>query len=67
MVLGRPMGEVRVEISAVNPWTGARSPVMVALADSGATLNLHVELPVTAPEAALGVSVEVPTLRGKVS
>jgi DnaJ-class molecular chaperone len=29
--------------------------------------DLHVELPVTAPEAALGVSVEVPTLRGKVS
>jgi molecular chaperone DnaJ len=29
--------------------------------------DLHVALPVTAPEAALGASVEVPTLRGKVS
>jgi molecular chaperone DnaJ/curved DNA-binding protein len=29
--------------------------------------DLHVELPITAPEAALGVSVEVPSLRGKVS
>ncbi len=29
--------------------------------------DLHVELPITAPEAALGASVEVPTLRGKVS
>jgi DnaJ-class molecular chaperone len=29
--------------------------------------DLHVELPVTAPEAALGATVEVPTLRGKVS
>jgi DnaJ-class molecular chaperone len=29
--------------------------------------DLHVTLPITAPEAALGASVEVPTLRGKVS
>jgi DnaJ-class molecular chaperone len=29
--------------------------------------DLHVALPITAPEAALGASVEVPTLRGKVS
>ncbi len=29
--------------------------------------DLHVELPITAPEAALGATVEVPTLRGKVS
>jgi DnaJ-class molecular chaperone len=29
--------------------------------------DLEVELPVTAPEAALGASVEVPTLKGKVS
>jgi DnaJ-class molecular chaperone len=29
--------------------------------------DLHVSLPITAPEAALGASVEVPTLRGKVS
>lgn len=29
--------------------------------------DLHVEVPITAPEAALGVSVEVPTLRGRVS
>jgi DnaJ-class molecular chaperone len=29
--------------------------------------DLHVELPITAPEAALGANVEVPTLRGKVS
>jgi DnaJ-class molecular chaperone len=29
--------------------------------------DLHVTLPVTAPEAALGTSVEVPTLKGKVS
>ena len=29
--------------------------------------DLHVELPVTPPEAALGTTVEVPTLKGKVS
>jgi DnaJ-class molecular chaperone len=29
--------------------------------------DIHVELPITAPEAALGTSVEVPTLKGKVS
>ena len=29
--------------------------------------DLHVTLPITAPEAALGASVEVPTLGGKVS
>jgi DnaJ-class molecular chaperone len=29
--------------------------------------DLHVTLPITAPEAALGTSVDVPTLRGKVS
>jgi len=29
--------------------------------------DIHVALPITAPEAALGASVEVPTLGGKVS
>jgi DnaJ-class molecular chaperone len=29
--------------------------------------DIHLELPITAPEAALGTSVEVPTLKGKVS
>jgi DnaJ-class molecular chaperone len=29
--------------------------------------DIHLTLPVTAPEAALGASLEVPTLRGKVS
>jgi DnaJ-class molecular chaperone len=29
--------------------------------------DLHVELPITAPEAALGATVDVPTLKGKVS
>ena len=29
--------------------------------------DVHLELPITAPEAALGATVEVPTLRGKVS
>ena len=29
--------------------------------------DIHLTLPVTAPEAALGTSIEVPTLRGKVS
>ena len=29
--------------------------------------DLHVTLPITAPEAALGAPIEVPTLRGKVS
>jgi molecular chaperone DnaJ len=29
--------------------------------------DLHLELPITAPEAALGASIEVPTLRGRVS
>lgn len=29
--------------------------------------DLHLELPITAPEAALGTSIEVPTLRGRVS
>src|SRR3989442_12490366 len=29
--------------------------------------DLHLEMPITAPEAALGASVEVPTLRGRVS
>jgi curved DNA-binding protein len=29
--------------------------------------DIHLELPITAPEAVLGASVEVPTLRGKVS
>jgi len=29
--------------------------------------DLHLALPITAPEAALGMSVDVPTLRGKVS
>ena len=32
------MGEVRVEIVAVNPQTGVRSEPIVALADAGATL-----------------------------
>jgi len=32
------MGEVRVEVVALNPRTGARSDAMVALADTGATL-----------------------------
>ena len=32
------MGEVRVEIAAVNPQTGVRSEPIVALADTGATL-----------------------------
>ena len=34
------MGEVRVEIVAVNPETGTRSQPMVALADTGATLTM---------------------------
>ncbi len=34
------MGEIRVEIVAVNPRTGARSEAMVALADTGATLTV---------------------------
>ena len=29
--------------------------------------DLHLELPITAPEAALGAAIDVPTLRGKVS
>jgi DnaJ-class molecular chaperone len=29
--------------------------------------DLHIELPVTAPEAALGATIDVPTLKGKVS
>jgi curved DNA-binding protein len=29
--------------------------------------DIHLELPITAPEAALGATVEVPTLKGKVS
>ncbi|OLB96213.1 MAG: hypothetical protein AUH30_13225 [Candidatus Rokubacteria bacterium 13_1_40CM_68_15] len=29
--------------------------------------DIHLELPITAPEAALGANVEVPTLRGKVA
>jgi len=29
--------------------------------------DVHVTLPITAPEAALGATIEVPTLRGKVS
>jgi len=29
--------------------------------------DIHLELPITAPEAALGASIEVPTLKGKVS
>ncbi|HXG02000.1 MAG TPA: DnaJ C-terminal domain-containing protein, partial [Candidatus Binatia bacterium] len=29
--------------------------------------DIHLELPITAPEAALGATVEVPTLRGRVS
>jgi DnaJ-class molecular chaperone len=29
--------------------------------------DVHLTLPITAPEAALGTSIEVPTLRGKVS
>ncbi len=29
--------------------------------------DLHVELPITAPEAALGATIDVPTLKGKVS
>jgi DnaJ-class molecular chaperone len=29
--------------------------------------DLHLTLPITAPEAALGATIEVPTLRGKVS
>jgi DnaJ-class molecular chaperone len=29
--------------------------------------DLHVELPITAPEAALGAAIDVPTLKGKVS
>ena len=29
--------------------------------------DIHLELPITAPEAALGASVEVPTLKGKVA
>jgi DnaJ-class molecular chaperone len=29
--------------------------------------DLHATLPITAPEAALGTTLEVPTLRGKVS
>jgi DnaJ-class molecular chaperone len=29
--------------------------------------DIHVSLPITAPEAALGATIEVPTLRGKVS
>ena len=34
------MGEVRVEIVAVHPRTGARSEPMLALADTGATLTV---------------------------
>jgi DnaJ-class molecular chaperone len=42
--------------------TVARHPLFERRGD-----DLHLELPVTAPEAALGATVEVPTLRGKVS
>jgi len=34
------MGEVRVEIAALNPRTGERSEAMIALADTGATLTV---------------------------
>jgi predicted aspartyl protease len=34
------MGEVRVEIAALNPRTGARSQTIVAVADTGATLTV---------------------------
>ncbi len=36
----RLMGEIRVEIVAVNPRTGARPEAVVALADTGATLTV---------------------------
>src|SRR5262245_26871321 len=34
------MGEVRVEVTVVNPRTGARSEPLVVLADTGATLTV---------------------------
>ncbi|MBI1847383.1 MAG: hypothetical protein HYR86_10470, partial [Candidatus Rokubacteria bacterium] len=52
---------------------GARGDLYLAVTVSSHPLferkgdDLHLELPITAPEAALGASVEVPTLRGKVS
>lgn len=52
---------------------GARGDLYLAVTVSPHPLferkgdDIHLELPITAPEAALGATVEVPTLRGKVS
>jgi hypothetical protein len=40
VIRGDSIGEVRVEIVALNSRTGARSETIVALADTGATLTV---------------------------
>ena len=53
--------------------TGARGDLYLEIAVAPHPLferkgdDIHLELPITAPEAALGATVEVPTLKGKVS
>ena len=52
---------------------GARGDLYLSIAVSPHPLferrgdDVHLELPITAPEAALGTTLEVPTLRGRVS
>src|SRR6266566_4289012 len=48
-------------------WQQVRCQVDVKIPAGVKGDDIHLTLPVTAPEAALGTSIEVPTLRGKVS
>jgi len=63
---------VRVSGEGAGP-AGARGDLYLAVTVAPHPLferkgdDIHLELPITAPEATLGATVEVPTLRGKVS
>jgi DnaJ-class molecular chaperone len=64
---------VRVAGEGTGTTAGARGDLYLTVTVSPHPLferrgdDLHVELPVTAPEAALGASIDVPSLKGKVS
>jgi DnaJ-class molecular chaperone len=66
----------RVRVSGKGAWGGSgggRGDLYLTITVSEHAMyqrrgdDLHVDLPITAPEAALGATIDVPTLKGKVS
>src|SRR5437879_3448968 len=70
---GPPSGGLRVEHGGGTGARGARGDLYLSVTVASHPFferkgdDVHLTLPITAPESALGTSIEVPTLRGKVS